>query len=324
MTTRTHGGAIKAATNDPHVMLAKKGRHQGSRLYDQYTIDKHLDMNGGSIASMWTIDAVLLAATAVVVLRTRVGQGVLMMDVRVDKRGEFHAGPATAWITSFTLCTLGDVMLGRWVLLPLFVAGFYGGTFIIALVTYPMLSFWRGWFKRRGLISWYLIEIGGLWSATILVLVLLSSWWLRWSWSGMSSLQVLGLVLFVGSVVAGTWGVAKMGWARLLLAGALFPPGVGAERNGVPQRLVVEGPYRYVRNPLYDGDLCLIIGAALLSRSWALVLVAALYLAQFALQLPLEERELGERFGVPYHRYCELVPRFFPRRRPVQQRDLNT
>jgi hypothetical protein len=51
-------------------------------------------------------------------------------------------------------------------------------------------------------------------------------------------------------VVAGTWAVAKMGWARLLLAGALFPPQAGAEKNGVPQRLVVEGPYRYVRNPL--------------------------------------------------------------------------
>jgi protein-S-isoprenylcysteine O-methyltransferase Ste14 len=79
-----------------------------------------------------------------------------------------------------------------------------------------------------------------------------------------------------------------------------------------------------VRNPLYDGDFCLIVGAALLTRSWALLLVAALYLAQLALQLPLEERELMERFGRSYHRYCELVPRFVPRRRPVQQRDLNT
>src|SRR5215212_6016824 len=137
-----------------------------------------------------------------------------MMDVSVDKRGELHASPAMAWIASFALCTLGDVMLGRWVLLPLFIAAFYGGTIIIALVTYPMLSFWRGWLSRRGLISWYLIEVGGLWGGTMLMLLALSSWWLRWSWSGMSSLQVLGWVLFVGAVVAGTWAVAKMGWAR--------------------------------------------------------------------------------------------------------------
>jgi len=244
------------------------------------------------------------------------------MGVKVDKHGELHAGPAAAWIASFTLCTLGDVMLGRWALLPLFVAGFYGGTFIIALVTYPMLSSWRSWLKRRGLISWYLIEVGGLWGGTMIVLIVLSPWWLRWSWSGTTFLQVLGWVLFVGSVVAGTWAVAKMGWARLLLAGALFPPEVGAKEKGVPQRLVVEGPYRYVRNPLYEGDCCLIVGAALLTRSWALLLVAALYLAQLALQLPFEERELEKRFGVPYRRYRELVPRFVPRRRPVGRRDL--
>jgi protein-S-isoprenylcysteine O-methyltransferase Ste14 len=247
-----------------------------------------------------------------------------MMDVRTDKHGELHAVPAIAWIASFGLCALGDVMLGRWVFLPLFVAGFYGGTIIIALVTYPMLSSWRGWLRRRGLIAWYLVEVGGLWDATILVLFLLSPWWLRWSWSGTTSLQVLGCVLFVGSVVAGTWAVAKMGWARLLLGGALFPPGAGAEENGVPQRLVVEGPYRYVRNPLYEGDFCLILGAGLLTRSWALMLLAALYLAQLALQLPLEERELRERFGVPYQHYCELVPRFVPRRRPVHQQDLHS
>jgi protein-S-isoprenylcysteine O-methyltransferase Ste14 len=247
-----------------------------------------------------------------------------MMDSRIDKHGELHVVPAIAWIASFGLCTLGDVMLGRWVLLPLSVAGFYGGTIIIALVTYPMLSSWRGWLRRRSLMAWYLVEVGGLWGATIFVLFLLSPWWLRWSWSGTSSLQVLGWVLFVGSVVAGTWAVAKMGWARLLLAGALFPPGAGAEENGVPQRLVVEGPYGYVRNPLYDGDFCLILGAALLTRNWALVLVAALYLAQLALQLPFEERELRERFGIPYRRYCELVPRFVPRLRPVRQQDLHS
>jgi protein-S-isoprenylcysteine O-methyltransferase Ste14 len=215
------------------------------------------------------------------------------MGIEIGEHGELHTLPAIAWAASFVVCGIGDAMLGRWVLLPLFVAAFYGGMIVIDLVTYPMLSFWRGWLRQRGLVAWYLVEVVGLWGATTLILLLLS---------------------------AGTWAVAKMGWARLLFAGALFPP--GAEENGVPQRLVVDGPYRYVRNPLYDTDLCLILGAGLLTRSWVLVLVTALYLVQLALQLPLEERELGERFGAPYHRYCELVPRFVPRRRPVRQRDL--
>jgi malate synthase len=71
-------------------------------------------MNGVSLAFTGAIDAVLLVATAVAVFRTRVGQDILMMDIRVDKRSELHAGPAMAWIASFGLCTLGDVMLGQW------------------------------------------------------------------------------------------------------------------------------------------------------------------------------------------------------------------
>ena len=249
---------------------------------------------------------------------------MLSMGIEVGEYGELHTVPAMAWTASFVVCWLGDAIMGRWLFLPLFVAAFYGGMIIIDLITYPMLSFWRGWLRRRGLVAWYLVEVGGLWGTTTLVLLVLSPWWLRWNWNGTLPLEVLGGGLLIGSVVVGTWAVAKMGWARLLFAGALLLPGVGAEENGIPQRLVVEGPYRYVRNPLYDSDLCLILGAALLTRSWALVLLAALYLAQLALQLPLEERELRERFGVPYRRYCELVPRFVPRRRPVRRRDLHT
>jgi protein-S-isoprenylcysteine O-methyltransferase Ste14 len=136
-------------------------------------------------------------------------------------------------------------------------------------------------------------------------------------------LQILGALLLVVSVAVGAWACLKMGWARLLFAGALFPPGDGAEENNVPQRLVLEGPYRYVRNPLYDTDFALILGTGLLTSSWFLVLLAALYAAQLALQLPLEERELRARFGRPYRLYCQLVPRFIPRRRPISEREVN-
>jgi len=245
------------------------------------------------------------------------------MEVHVGSRGERHMAPAVAWVASFAVCGIGDFLLGRWVLLPLFVAAFYGGMIVIDLLTYPMLSFWRSWLRRRGLWAWYLVEVVGLWGGTTLVILLVSPWWLGWTWDGTPPLQVVGAALLVASVAIGTWAAAKMGWARLLFAGALFPPGVEAEENNVPQRLVIEGPYRYVRNPLYDTDFCLILGAALLSRSWALILLAVLYLAELALQLPLEERELRERFGAPYRRYCELVPRFLPRLRPVSGQNLN-
>ncbi|WP_166179080.1 methyltransferase family protein [Rubrobacter tropicus] len=244
------------------------------------------------------------------------------MEVRVGAGGERHVVPAVSWAASFAVCVVGDALLGRWVLLPLFVAAFYGGMIVIDLVTYPVLSFWRGWLRRRGLLAWYLVEVVGLWGGTTVLLFVLSPWWLGWGWDGALLVRVIGAILALVSVLVGTWAVAKMGWARLLFAGALFPPGAGAEENNVPQRLVLEGPYRYVRNPLYDTDFALILGSALLTSNWFLVLLAALYAAQLALQLPLEERELRQRFGQPYRRYCEVVPRFVPRLRPVDRQEL--
>ncbi len=133
---------------------------------------------------------------------------------------------------------------------------------------------------------------------------------------------MLGCLLGRVSVGVGTWACYKIGWARLLFAGALFLPGSGAEENRVPQRLVVEGPYRHVRNPLYVTDFALILGTALLANDPFLSLLATFYAAQLALQPPLEERELHWRFGLRYSRYCQLVPRFIPRIRPIRPSEI--
>jgi protein-S-isoprenylcysteine O-methyltransferase Ste14 len=108
-----------------------------------------------------------------------------------------------------------------------------------------------------------------------------------------------------------------MGWKRLLFVPALFPPGEMAQRYDVPQRLVVAGPYRYVRNPLYLTDMTLIGSAALLTQNWFLVATLLIYIAQVGMQVRLEERELRQRFGVQYERYLKAVPRFIPRLTPV-------
>jgi protein-S-isoprenylcysteine O-methyltransferase Ste14 len=63
--------------------------------------------------------------------------------------------------------------------------------------------------------------------------------------------------------------------------------------------------------------MTLMLGAALLTRNWGLVLLLAAYIAQLVMQLRLEERELRARFGPTYVRYCQLAPRFIPRLTPV-------
>lgn len=237
----------------------------------------------------------------------------------------WHHSPAWLWLLSFVICIGGDWLLGRWVLLPLYIAGFYGGMIVIDLFTYPMLERWRAWLQPRGVWAWYIVEVGLMWIGTTIVLAIIGLFgprWLEWSWNGPLVLQALGALLVLGSVLVGVWAVGQMGWARVLFAAALFPPGSGAEDNNIPQKLVVRGPYRYVRNPLYDTDMTLIAGTALLTQNWGIVLLLLAYIAQLVMQLRLEERELRNRFGTAYIRYCKAVPRFVPRLTPVDPRTI--
>lgn len=86
-----------------------------------------------------------------------------------------------------------------------------------------------------------------------------------------------------------------------------------------PQKLVVTGIYRYVRNPMISGVGALVFGEALLLGSSALVIYALLVFAINAVYIPLsEEPGLRRRFGQPYDDYVRHVPRWLPRRTPYE------
>ena len=78
-------------------------------------------------------------------------------------------------------------------------------------------------------------------------------------------------------------------------------------------RLVTEGPYAYVRNPLYLGNLLLTIGITCVPRLlWMVPIVIALYLLQYVTIVLWEESILAQRFGTRYAAYCQQVPRWVP------------
>jgi protein-S-isoprenylcysteine O-methyltransferase Ste14 len=81
-------------------------------------------------------------------------------------------------------------------------------------------------------------------------------------------------------------------------------------------RLVADGPYRRVRNPLYLGNILLAVGLGLMaSRTGFLVLVVAT--VPFVYRLILrEEASLLESQGDSYRRYFETIPRLWPSLRP--------
>lgn len=118
---------------------------------------------------------------------------------------------------------------------------------------------------------------------------------------------VLGLALIAAGLALWTWALRL--FARI---------GRGTLAPWDPTRqLVVEGPYRHVRNPMISGVLAVLLGEATLFGSPALLIWFAAFLAlNWVGFLVYEEPGLVRRFGDEYGEYRRNVPRWLPRRTP--------
>lgn len=84
-----------------------------------------------------------------------------------------------------------------------------------------------------------------------------------------------------------------------------------------PRRLVVEGPYRHVRNPMITAVLAVLLGEAALFGSPPLLIWFGFFLVlNYAGFRLYEEPGLERRFGDKYRAYRRNVPRWLPRRTP--------
>jgi protein-S-isoprenylcysteine O-methyltransferase Ste14 len=141
------------------------------------------------------------------------------------------------------------------------------------------------------------------------------------------------LVLTTGAVEVG-WGLpAALAWLPVLIGAVLIVAGLllmyrtialfatvgqGTLAPWDPtQRLVVQGPYRHVRNPMISGVMCVLLGEAALLGSPPVAAWWLVFFAVNAIWMPLvEEPGLVRRFGVEYEDYRRAVPAWVPRRTP--------
>lgn len=127
-------------------------------------------------------------------------------------------------------------------------------------------------------------------------------------------------------------GNSNMTDSRLLMAGGLGSISFGAGlylwcatnfvRRGhgtpapidPPKHLVVTGPYRLTRNPMYVAVVSVVMGESLLFQSWQLALLAAALLTVFHTFVVIyEEPTLTRLFADEYSAYCRRVPRWIGR-----------
>jgi protein-S-isoprenylcysteine O-methyltransferase Ste14 len=165
----------------------------------------------------------------------------------------------------------------------------------LILTIIVLLGFWAPWIqaldlgKRVSLLEWMALELSraGL---------------LRFTYATPAVILAGALIAALGMVLR-VWGAAYLG------------PGTVSARAMRAGELAADGPYRYVRNPLYLGTGFMIAAIAFLMPPTG-ALFAVPVVTIFLLRLILaEESFLALRLGAPYEHYLRAVPRLFPRLR---------
>ena len=156
-----------------------------------------------------------------------------------------------------------------------------------------ILGFWSPWIefahigKRVSLIEWLALQLSRLGIATFSAAI--------------STLIIIALFCALVAVVLRVSGTAWLG------------PTTVNSRNMVAGSVMADGPYRFVRNPLYIGVWWMVAAMAfLMPVSGALFAITLVTLVMIRLTLG-EESYLSAQLGPPYQAYLHAVPRFIPR-----------
>ena len=163
---------------------------------------------------------------------------------------------------------------------------------MLIMVVIVALGFWAPWIQsiegsRRPLLEWLPLELSRL--------------------GLLSFSDAVPVVIVAGSVAAAIGAILRV-WGAAWLG-----PGTVLNANMLAGGVMADGPYRYVRNPLYLGLIFMFAGLALLmpATGGLFVLIAApLFLMRLILG---EEAFLAEKLGAPYREYLSSVPRLIPR-----------
>ncbi|MEJ5312331.1 MAG: isoprenylcysteine carboxylmethyltransferase family protein [Anaerolineae bacterium] len=119
-------------------------------------------------------------------------------------------------------------------------------------------------------------------------------------WWGLA-VQIGGLVLIAGALALYWWGRLHLG--QFYGERVEIQPG---------QYLITDGPYAYIRHPLYTAYFALAIGLALINPSLPMLLVVIYAFVDFSQATRREEKLLVERLP-GYAEYMARTPRYLPR-----------
>ncbi len=115
------------------------------------------------------------------------------------------------------------------------------------------------------------------------------------------AIRIWGLVLFTGGLALAMWArvLLDTNWSDIETASVLDQ-----------QEVVARGVYRYIRHPIYIGDLMLLLGLELTLNSW--LFVGVLLMAPIVLHQAISEEKMLLKTLPGYDRYSRKTKRFIP------------
>jgi protein-S-isoprenylcysteine O-methyltransferase Ste14 len=164
---------------------------------------------------------------------------------------------------------------------------------MLIMTTIVTLGFWAPWIesfdlgRRISLLEWLALELSraGLMPFTYAT----------------PTVIVIGALVAASGMILRIWGAAYLGY--------------GTVHHGQMQAgaVMADGPYRYMRNPLYVGGWFMMAAMAFIMPPTGALLVMATMTIFFLRLILGEEAFLSEKLGEPYRDYLRAVPRLLPR-----------
>lgn len=191
---------------------------------------------------------------------------------------------------------------------------FYDLIAITALLLWPAIPlFWvpvhcvPGLFRRLGFWTYILPLI--TWLPIAFITFRLRYFLLQYRIELPAIMDVIGVLILV-------LGAGLQAWTLYLLTLPVIM-GVPEVTTSVPGKLVTSGPYNLVRHPTYLSHALMLLGLFFMTGLAALGMVTIVDAFMVnVIVIPLEEKELAQRFGKKYEEYLQKVPsRFLPMRR---------
>jgi protein-S-isoprenylcysteine O-methyltransferase Ste14 len=107
-------------------------------------------------------------------------------------------------------------------------------------------------------------------------------------------------------------GMSLLFWAHFHLGKNWSP--IIEKKFSKSRKLIISGPYKYIRHPIYTASFITLLGLFILSSNWLLVAIPLVILILFYMsKIPREEKELIRNFGKKYINYKKKVGGLIPK-----------